>query len=644
MKRMVEFKQSEWQGYNAKVFLAALDGTELPHADLVIREALQNSYDARKEADVPVDFRIKGKYLSEENKKFIERIMPVAESQAARNLVNELNRRDIFCLQIRDTGTIGLNGPYQDDDEKDFAKLAKEDQVWNYKDFVWGLGGDKESTKGGSFGVGKTSLFLVSRIKTICIYSRTRFKGRLQSRFIIKSFYPYDFKEEKARQYWFSCERDSDPSRKYTTPLPFLDEDADDLACSFGMDRFSEEETGTCSFILDACFSRESEESPRDFFVREFPHKVEKWFWTKLLPEENVPIEKRINITLYDDDRKLQLEDPASPSSRYFPFFRCYEIWKKEYERQKCSRGNYEDGLNRFYRIIAYKRPRIILGGLVVLSLDGIGRDTISEFFPDGTNFCLVRMRDIEFCINYNAYNYPLINKGTYVFALFHTDPESRDEHSPGKYEKIDESFRRVENRTHDGWDIKNASGKDKNYVSKAVEAIKDEVDAMFKEKTGVISVLDVASSLSTSLGRFLPYGAGSGPDNPVGGEGKGGGGSKTTKPRLKFEMLGRPVYDDNGWRRIRCLLEVDEPKQNLQRIIPVIMTIDGTRVRSSVAEDRVVIESVRFGISKDELREDIRLLKRNRLNLDRKGCYVFCVRVYGDIDFDFIVEDWEKK
>ncbi len=643
MNRMVEFKQSEWQGYNAKVFLAALDGTGLPHADLVIREALQNSYDARKDVSVPADFNIKGKYLSDGNRRFIEKTMPVAESQAARKLVNELNRRDIFCLQIRDTGTVGLNGPYQDD-EKEFEELEKEDRVWNYKDFVWGLGGDKESTKGGSFGVGKTSLFLVSRIKTICIYSRTRFKGRLQSRFIIKSFYPYDFKEEKAKQYWFSCEREKSPVRKYTTPLPFLDEEADYLARGFGMDEFGEDETGTCSFILDVCFSGNEDESPRDFFVREFPRRIEKWFWTKLLPSEDVPVSKRINISLYDDERKLKLEDPSDPGSRYFPFFRCYELWRSGYERHKRSTGKEEDLADRFYKVIAYKRPRIMLGGLVILSLDDVRQDIISEFFPDGANFCLVRMRDIEFCINYNVCNYPLISRGTYVFALFHTDPESRDDSSSGKHEKIDESFRRVENRTHDGWDIKNASGKDRNYVARAIEEIQNETDAMFKEKTGVISTLDVASSLSTSLGRFLPYGAGTGVDNPVGSESRGGQGRKISKEQWKFEMLGRPRYGDDGWRMIRCLLEVDAPKPNLQRVFPVIMTIDGTRVKSSVADDRVVIEGVRFGCSKDNLTEDVTLLKKNRLRLDRKGCYVFSVKVYGDIEFDFRVEDWEKK
>ena len=479
--RMIAFKASDWNGYNASVFLKSLNDTKLSHSDLVVRESLQNSFDARANEKIPVDFRMKGFYLNSQQKTFFENILP--SDEVARRLVAELKVHDTYCLEIRDKNSKGLNGPYQEYDEYSGKEIESDEN--NYRDFVWNMGGSKDRTKGGSFGVGKTALFLISKVKAVCIYSRTEYNGRYQSRFIIKCFYPYTFSDEKIVQYWFSKQRANAQSPNNHLPLPFLDEEADYIAQNIGIEIFTGTETGTSSLILDVDFSTEENVNvdARDHYVTQFPKIIQKWFWTKL--SKSIPLDKQINISLWDDEHELELLNSDDFDSQYCGFHRCLEIWRDEYkkiyklsEKEKIA----YDGHNHFKQVILSK-PKVMLGAVTFVKM----RKTpalIEEFFDNDSNLCLARMRDVEFCMQYQTFKFPKIENDKVVFAMFHTDPCSWDGGLQDKYiGAVDAAFRKSENKTHEEWIPESVTGRDNTYVKKRIVEDKRSIGSPFWSK-----------------------------------------------------------------------------------------------------------------------------------------------------------------
>lgn len=636
MNKMVEFKAGAWTGYNASLFLKALSDTHLPNADLVIRESLQNSFDAKAKDQIPVNFSMKGFFLTEDNKRFIASILPVTNSPVAKSLVSKIQSHDTYCLQIRDSNSVGLNGPYQEYD--DITNRQIEASEYNYRDFVWSMGGSKDQTKGGSFGVGKTSLFLVSKVKTVCIYSRTIYNGKPQSRFIIKSFYPYSFDSTQVKQYWFSCERIGGCPYNNNVPLPFLDEDADYLAKNFGMDVFPGNETGTCSLILDVDFNSAEEDKtePETFFVKEFPKKINHWFWTKLSPD--IPKNKQIDIHLYNGDVELELEDSSDPSSPFFPFNRCLELWRNNYSRisflSEKEKVAYTKGSN--FIPVALAKPKVMLGAVTYVKVDAT-KDLIEEFFPGDSNLCLARMRDVEFCLNYQNFTYPKIESGKVVFALFHTDPKSWDggekDQKPGA---VDAAFRKSENKTHEEWIEQSVELRDRTYVRIGNSRTISVLESMFGQKNEMVTTQEVSGALSMSLGRFLPYGVGFGASNQIGGDGKNQKeGKKVAKTAGHFRLIGHPVFLLGGWRKVRCAVDFSMGITSELRVYPTVSTVDGRPVRESIADNRVKIKSVSYGETENTQRESVPIGPDGSIKIPRKGCYVFSIEVFGDVDFD---------
>lgn len=637
MNKMIEFKQSEWFGVGADLFLKALNEKKISNSELVVREALQNSYDARLDKQIPVDFMIKGMYLSEENVNFFEKILPTRESFVALELNKNLKQRP-YCIQFRDSNTCGLNGPYQEYDERgNKINILTES---NYKNFVWAIGGEKGATKGGSFGVGKTSLFLISRVKTICIYSRTKYNGKLESRFIIKSFYPYEFSStEKTFQYWFCCKRENEFD-KNTTPLPFLNEEADDIAKGIGMDLFKENETGTNSMVLFADFNTEENEfiDSETHFVNNFPKIILKWFWTKL--SANTPVDKKINISLYNGNTKLEIEDPSDTSSAYFPFFRALEIWREENKKitrlNESEKNLYKSDFRGFIPIVLGK-PKILLGALVFLEVSSSDDVVQQTFFKDGKNLCLTFMRDVEFCIKYENYNYPQIQEGRVVFALFHTDPTSYDPKNTKEKEicgSVDEAFRNSETKTHEEWNEQSLKGREKTYVKRAKEIIKEKLDELFNQTTPLKTTSNVSSALLSLFGKYLPYGAGGAASKQIDSTSKNHKTASKDSSIGNFKIYGEPQYLKNNWRMITCYIEWKKEPMSCY-IVPVLITIDGKVVTKGLASERVKIKYVKWGENLKNLTDDRIFIEGNKIRFSKKGCYMFYLDVLGDIDFD---------
>lgn len=139
------------------------DGEELPNpATNLIREAVQNVLDKRRDPSLPVEVRFTLRDLDPRLvEPWLSELMPHAESSWPQGLAKAMTRPRF--LLVEDFNTIGLNG--------DVTVTNKRDAEGTGNDFFFFWRAQNLSPKqgqgGGSWGVGKTTYYLLSHIGTI---------------------------------------------------------------------------------------------------------------------------------------------------------------------------------------------------------------------------------------------------------------------------------------------------------------------------------------------------------------------------------------------------------------------------------------------------------------------------------------------
>ena len=628
-----EHKASEWFGYSADHFLEGLKGSKLDTKDLIIREAIQNSYDAAIDRSIrTVDFCIHGYDLKPNHIEFLERCFP--QKTVAESFIHKI-KEGPFCLEIRDGNTTGLSGDFYPHKDDNGQEIHTEES--NYKNFVWSMGGDKQTDQGGAYGVGKSAYFLISKAKIICIYTRTIYEGKYQSRLIFKGFYRPS-SDAKAIQYWYG---DTPYRDTLDFVLPFLDQTADEIASSIGLVPYGSTETGTSILIFGVDFNDVEgvEDDPHTVFKESFPAIIQHWFWTKLSDE--CPFEKKINIHVFLENQEIPLEGYFESYSPFFYFERALENWREAFAKIKGmdrkEKFSY-DFSSRNMIPIKCRKPEVLLGMVSFVTTDFT--DEISQFFSKGDskyNLCIAYMRDVEFVVKYKMLSYPQIPENKCVLAIFHTDPESSDGKEP--VGSVDKAFRNSEDKTHEDWLPTNVSGRERTYVKRAL----DEISQCFEQKFGGLQIRissnAAASKLVVSLGRLLPSKTGKGVafgDSPVAKTaGKSSASSINQRAssssndvkELSFRDI-RLRYTSKNIREVLCIYTPSQSSERLLELIPYVRTFDG----NIVPNRRVKI----LGVYAVNGNGSLVRIDSNSLyvKFNKKCDYSFKFQVEGDVEF----------
>jgi hypothetical protein len=173
---------------------------------LLVREAVQNSWDARDDqrGDKSVDFRIDGWDLDGDELEHLRSLIPVANLDIAgfrRDSKDEeshgvlhpkvvLKRNSLRVLVISDRNTVGLCGPSRSGRDWQPVRHGKslDRGQQRFANFVRNMGRSASNIgggDGGAYGVGKSALWMASECGTILIHSRTTDeKGKSIERFI----------------------------------------------------------------------------------------------------------------------------------------------------------------------------------------------------------------------------------------------------------------------------------------------------------------------------------------------------------------------------------------------------------------------------------------------------------------------------
>ena len=277
-------------GAGGTVYHQVFNGSGFEAAELLAREAIQNSVDATAQDGNGVKVVFRKKELTGADKEAFWKAAGLGE-MASR--VDKLNLPDgnvlaaqtspISVLYAQDSQTTGLRG----DPTYPSSNLRK---------LLMEIGGspktDAEEKSGGSYGFGKAVWSASSRIATIFAYSRTTDEeGEPLSVLMGCSYHDaHEFQTEGTSGRGFFAK---------STPLenrpdrydPYVGEEAERLAEALSMER-AEGDIGTTIAIVDC-----------DLEIADLRRGVENWWWPRLLT-------KMLRVELYDNEGERHFPRP----------------------------------------------------------------------------------------------------------------------------------------------------------------------------------------------------------------------------------------------------------------------------------------------------------------------------------------------
>lgn len=247
-----------------------------PRADrftLLVREAVQNSWDAKLDAANEVRFQIDGYEL---NKDALQALADqvFASTPASVDLRSSLLADTPFhVLAVSDFGTRGLSGPTRGD------VVPQPGESTNFVDFMRYIGRPpNRAYAGGTYGFGKAAYYLASSLKTICVHTRFSIDGGIESRFMAAALGP-QFETDgqtgrrfTGRHWWGRMAQDE-------VVDPVVGEQADQLARLLGDIGRASDATGTTVYVLSPDFQGVSPQS----VLSDMARVLMDYFWPKLV-------------------------------------------------------------------------------------------------------------------------------------------------------------------------------------------------------------------------------------------------------------------------------------------------------------------------------------------------------------------------
>ncbi len=214
-----------------------------PAADpltILVREAAQNSWDARDEGDGPVEFTLQLRRLGDAAATWRDVVLPGPAPESQLRLSDGL-RHDSHVLVVSDRGTRGLGGPLRADERPGEGVVA------DFVQFLRNVGEASDRPHGGgTYGFGKGILYGCSKVRTILVDTHCRHHEgrprRLMAAALGPSFHNSADTRFTGRHWWGSVEDG--------IPFPVSGVQADAISARLGLPGFTPGEYGTDIALL----------------------------------------------------------------------------------------------------------------------------------------------------------------------------------------------------------------------------------------------------------------------------------------------------------------------------------------------------------------------------------------------------------
>ncbi|WP_243058318.1 hypothetical protein [Nocardioides sp. SR21] len=296
-------------GLAAEGFYKLLGRPRLDPLTVLVRETAQNSWDARLQNDLPVDFSIQGWVLDDKERRALrDRVFVDAGRVKGTSLAAELSHPVLLGLYITDRNTKGLGGPLQ-------ADQADAQNIYDWVDFVLNVGeANTQGHTGGTYGFGKTISYVVSGANAVVIHSRTMYRGRIQTRLIacaIGEKFARGGKLFTGRHWWGETGDEA--------PLPVTGAEADRIATAIGMPAFDEGETGTNLLVVAPDLGGRTPEQAMRFITE----SVTWHLWPKLTPRKGRADPMTIHVTWNGEPVPIPRPEDRPPLHGFAQAFRA---------------------------------------------------------------------------------------------------------------------------------------------------------------------------------------------------------------------------------------------------------------------------------------------------------------------------------
>lgn len=421
-------------GFHAHSAGQTLGRPDLDHHSLLLRESVQNSWDARRDRDTGITFRMDLVELTPSQRRVLFGAV-LADPPSALHFDSAVNETAAKMLVVTDRRTRGLGGPTRSDE----AARGRNDFVG----LVRNIGRSQNKTVGGgTYGFGKGILFETSSVGTVVIYTRTRYEDTLQSRFIAAGIGD-DFEEGgrpyTGRHWWGSPDSN-------VVAEPYLNDEADRYADAIGMNLL-DGETGTSIAVIAPSIGGEPVGADD---MHRLAESALEWAWPHMVGEQGKPT---IEFGFSVSGDELKVADPRS-HPLYKHYVRAYELAVETDDRTVREPNKfveqYPDLLARVWGL----RPKRAAGSLAV-----------ARFTPRGLRIDEPKLSKVA-----------LMRNPRLVVKYMPVERDPSDLEMAGVFiadEDVDEDFANTEPVAHDDWQPVSLGNRQSSIVRVTLNGIK---------------------------------------------------------------------------------------------------------------------------------------------------------------------------
>lgn len=501
-------KYSHYGNISADGIKKLLGSPNLDRLQTVIRETVQNTWDARDDESIPIYSVHLRELTKDELNIFKKHIFHDLPSNDRNNSITDyFGNKSHWILEICDYGTTGLGGATD-------PSLVPEEESTDFVDFMRNIGSPRDTDKGGgTYGYGKSCLYSFSQCSTILVDTATRYKGKNTRRLMgCRIDHRFDVKSGKERGRYTGRHWWGDPQNGGLSPA--TDTIAEELSRKAGLPERGRTDFGTTIAILGPDVDTDNPEKA----IKAIAHALLWNFWPKMIvDEETGQPGMEFEIWLNGEKQELITPDDCSPLNIYADAMR------------KLKSGQSES--------ILCERPKKLLGQLAVVKAPReerpveFGGDSETSF-PEVIHHVAL-MRPAELVIKYLE-GPALPGRGEWG-GVFICDED----------DDVESAFAESEPPAHDDWIPGNLpKGNSKTFVRVALRNIQREVDrSIGSSKRDVDSGNIPMSKASNFLGEMLTaakgdkLGAGGNGKKPgKGGKGKKKQSRKVSVSDIRFE------------------------------------------------------------------------------------------------------------
>lgn len=408
----------------------------LDRLHLLIREAVQNAWDARADDEHPVRFRVRIRTLtSGQTGNLRELFADLPEgSDIAAKIEKSLGNARSRVIEIADYRTTGLGGPVR-------ADQISSDEPPDFVNYFRNIGSPRDKhLGGGTYGYGKSSGFALSACSTLIGYTHTTDGGRDVARLMAAGVgKPFEYRRKRftGRHWWGSIARDGvvDPLER---------EKAHRAAAAIGLERRSVSDRGTTLAILDPSLENRTPPQAANAVLE----CLAWFFWPKMLPRENGTPAMQFEVEL--EGNLLAVPQPSN-----FPPLAILA------DAMKCAQGVEQ-------RIIRCERPIKVLGRLGLARGQWLPRQILDcgndqPLIPERSSHVAL-MRPAELVVRYlvgSQLPSDILEYG----GVFICD------------DQVEEDFAAAEPPAHDDWVPDNLEGHSRTFVRVALRRLQETVE-----------------------------------------------------------------------------------------------------------------------------------------------------------------------